>query len=86
MRKKLVYLLLFGFSISLTACASVSSYIKTQRSQYLHSQNLSPLKAPTGLQVQREERYNLRNFQIYNRPWTNRQIKINGGHKDLIFL
>ncbi len=57
MRKKLVYLLLFSFTISLTACASVSSYIKTQRSQYLHSQNLPPLKAPVGLQIQRDERY-----------------------------
>lgn len=57
MIKKLVYLLLFSFAISITACASVSSYIKTQRSQYLHSQNLPLLKAPAGLQIQREERY-----------------------------
>jgi uncharacterized lipoprotein len=57
MIKKLVYLLLFSFAISITACASVSSYIKTQRSQYLHSQNLPPLKVPVGLQIQREERY-----------------------------
>jgi uncharacterized lipoprotein len=57
MRKKLVYLLLFVFTISLTACTSVSSYIKTQRSQYLHSENLPPLKAPVGLQIQRDEMY-----------------------------
>ena len=57
MKKKLVCLLLFGFTLSLTACASVSSYIKTQRSQYLRSQNLPPLKVPAGLQIQRDERY-----------------------------
>ena len=56
MRKKLVCLLLFGFTFSLTACASVSSYIKTQRSQYLRSQNLPPLKVPAGLQIQRDKR------------------------------
>ena len=56
MRTKLLYLLL-GLIINLTACSSVNNYIKTQRSQYLASQNFPPLKLPPGVQIQREERY-----------------------------
>lgn len=57
MRTKLFYLVLFIFTVNLTACSSVNKYIKTQRSQYLNSQELPLLKAPVGLQIPREERY-----------------------------
>lgn len=54
---KLFYLILVIFTVNLTACSSVNKYIKTQRSQYLNSQELPLLKAPVGLQISREERY-----------------------------
>ncbi|TLY48616.1 MAG: hypothetical protein E6K54_01050 [Gammaproteobacteria bacterium] len=57
MRTKLFYLILVPFILSLTACSSVNKYIKTQRSQYLYSQELPVLKVPAGLQIPREERY-----------------------------
>lgn len=57
MRTKLFYLILIIFTVNLAACSSVNKYIKTQRSQYLHSQELPLLKAPAGLQPPREERY-----------------------------
>lgn len=57
MRAKLFYLILMLFILNLTACSSVNKYIKTQRSQYLFSQELPLLKVPAGLQIPREERY-----------------------------
>ncbi len=57
MRTKLFYLILMLFILNLTACSSVNKYIKTQRSQYLYSQELPLLKVPAGLQIPREERY-----------------------------
>lgn len=45
------------FILNLTGCSSVNKYIKTQRSQYLYSQELPLLEAPAGLQISREERY-----------------------------
>ncbi|MFZ0219006.1 MAG: hypothetical protein WAL30_02215 [Candidatus Aquirickettsiella sp.] len=57
MRTKLFYLILIIFTVNLAACSSVNSYIKTQRSQYLHSQEVPLLKIPVGLQIPREERY-----------------------------
>ena len=57
MRTKLFYLILIIFTVNLVACSSVDKYIKTQRSQYLYSQELPLLKVPVGLQVPREERY-----------------------------
>lgn len=57
MRTKLFYLILIIFTVNLAACSSVNKYIKTQRSQYLHSQELPLLKVPVGLQIPREERY-----------------------------
>jgi uncharacterized lipoprotein len=57
MRIKLFYLVLMFFILNLTACSSVNKYIKTQRSQYLYSQELPLLKVPEGLQISREERY-----------------------------
>lgn len=45
------------FILNLTACSPVNKYIKTQRSQYLYSQELLLLEAPAGLQISREERY-----------------------------
>lgn len=45
------------FILNLSACSSVNKYIKTQRSQYLYSQELPLLKVPAGLQIPREERY-----------------------------
>lgn len=45
------------FILNLTACSSVNKYIKTQRSQYLFSQELPLLEVPAGLQISREERY-----------------------------
>lgn len=50
-------LILIIFTINLTACSSVNKYIKTQRSQYLNSQELPLLKLPAGLEIPREERY-----------------------------
>ncbi|WP_342147490.1 hypothetical protein [Rickettsiella endosymbiont of Aleochara curtula] len=57
MRTKLFYLILIFFTVNLAACSSVNKYIKTQRSQYLNSQELPLLKVPAGLQIPREERY-----------------------------
>ncbi|MDQ5899583.1 hypothetical protein A1D18_05805 [Candidatus Rickettsiella isopodorum] len=57
MRTKLFYLILIFFIVNLAACSSVNRYIKTQRSQYLYSQELPLLKTPAGLQIPREERY-----------------------------
>lgn len=57
MRAKLFYLILMPLILNLTACSSVNKYIKTKRSQYLHSQELPSLKVPAGLQIPREERY-----------------------------
>lgn len=57
MRTKLFYLILIIFTVNLAACSSVNKYIKTQRSQYLYSQELPLLKVPVGLQIPREERY-----------------------------
>jgi len=57
MRIKLFYLILIIFTVNLAACSSVNNYIKTQRSQYLYSQELPLLKVPVGLQIPREERY-----------------------------
>jgi uncharacterized lipoprotein len=57
MRTKLFYLILMLFILNLTACSSVNKYIKTQRSQYLYSQELPLLEVPAGLQISREERY-----------------------------
>jgi uncharacterized lipoprotein len=57
MKTKLLYLILIIFAATLTACTSVNNYIKTQRSQYLYSQELPLLKVPSGLQIPREERY-----------------------------
>lgn len=57
MRTKLFYLILGVFIVNLAACSSVNKYIKTQRSQYLDSQELPLLKVPVGLQIPREERY-----------------------------
>ncbi len=54
---KLFYLILIFFVVNLAACSSVNKYVKTQRSQYLNSQELPLLKAPPGLQIPREERY-----------------------------
>ena len=50
-------LILIIFTVNLAACSSVNKYIKTQRSQYLYSQELPLLKTPAGLQIPREERY-----------------------------
>lgn len=50
-------LILIIFTVNLVACSSVNKYIKTQRSQYLNSQELTLLKVPEGLQIPREERY-----------------------------
>jgi uncharacterized lipoprotein len=50
-------LILIIFTINLAACSSVNKYIKTQRSQYLNSQELPLLKVPAGLEIPREERY-----------------------------
>lgn len=50
-------LILIIFAVNLAACSSVNKYIKTQRSQYLNSQELPLLKVPVGLQIPREERY-----------------------------
>ncbi len=50
-------LILIIFTVNLAACSSVNKYIKTQRSQYLNSQELTLLKVPAGLQIPREERY-----------------------------
>jgi uncharacterized lipoprotein len=57
MRTKLFNLILMFFILNLVACSSVNRYIKTQRSQYLYSQELPLLKVPVGLQIPREERY-----------------------------
>lgn len=57
MVRKLFYLILIFFIVNLVACSSVNKYIKTQRSQYLNSQELPLLKVPKGLQIPREERY-----------------------------
>jgi uncharacterized lipoprotein len=57
MRTKLFYLILIFFTVNLAACSSVNKYIKTQRSQYLKSQELPLLKVPVGLEISREERY-----------------------------
>lgn len=57
MRTKLFYLIFIFFTVNLVACSSVNKYIKTQRSQYLNSQELPLLKVPAGLQIPREERY-----------------------------
>lgn len=57
MRTKLFYLILIFFIVDLSACSSVNKYIKTQRSQYLYSQELPLLEVPAGLQIPREERY-----------------------------
>lgn len=50
-------LILIIFTVNLAACSSVNKYIKTQRSQYLNSQELTLLKEPADLQIPREERY-----------------------------
>jgi uncharacterized lipoprotein len=50
-------LILIIFTVNLAACSSVNKYIKTQRSQYLNSQELTLLKVPADLQILREERY-----------------------------
>lgn len=57
MSNKLFYLILIFFAVNLEACSSVNKYIKTQRSQYLYSEELPLLKVPVGLQISREERY-----------------------------
>lgn len=50
-------LIVIFFIVHLAACSSVNKYIKTQRSQYLNSQELPLLKVPACLQIPREERY-----------------------------
>ncbi|OJA00742.1 hypothetical protein BEV13_02560 [Rickettsiella grylli] len=59
MRMKLFYLILIFFVVNLVACSSVNKYVKTQRSQYLYSQELPLLEVPPGLQISKEERYNI---------------------------
>lgn len=57
MKAMLFCLILIIFTVNLAACSSVNKYIKTQRSQYLNSQELPLLKVPASLQISREERY-----------------------------
>ena len=72
-------LILIIFTVNLAACSSVNKYIKTQRSQYLNSQELPLLKIPAGLQISREERYiiprmlvvDLSNYLTYSRQLIN---------------